>query len=84
MVGVLRFYKTYQRIKKELFWEGMKINSKKMVSECQVCQINQGDIVKSLGLFQPLLILNQIWEEISMDLITGLPKSKDKIPFLWL
>ena len=62
----------------------MKINSKKMVSECQVCQINQGDIVKSLGLFQPLLILNQIWEEISMDLITGLPKSKDKIPFLWL
>ena len=43
-----------------------------------MCQKNKVDTIKPLGLFQPLHILNQRWEEISMDFITGLPKSQGK------
>jgi hypothetical protein len=43
-----------------------------------VCQINKGEIVKALGLLYHLHIHNQIWKDISMDFITGLPRSEGK------
>jgi hypothetical protein len=39
---------------------------------------NKGEIVKSPGLLQLLHIPNQIWEDISMGFIIGVPKSKGK------
>lgn len=46
--------------------------------ECLVCQQNKVDTVNSLGLLQPLNIPSQCWKEVSMDFITGLPKSEGK------
>jgi hypothetical protein len=43
-----------------------------------VCQCNKVEIVKSPGTLQPLLIAPAIWKDISMDFITGLPKSGNK------
>jgi hypothetical protein len=74
MVGHSRFLKTYQRIKKIFLGEGMKKDIQKFVRECQVFQRNKGEIVKAPGLLHPLHIPNQIWEDISMDFITGLPE----------
>jgi hypothetical protein len=48
------------------------------VAECEVCQRNKGETVKSLGTIQPLPIPPAIWKDISMDFITGLPKSGNK------
>jgi hypothetical protein len=48
------------------------------VVECDVCQCNKGETVKSLGTLQPLLIPPIIWQDISMDFIVGLPKSGNK------
>ena len=39
---------------------------------------NKVDTIKTLGLPQPLSIPSQCWEDISMDFITGLPKSEGK------
>jgi hypothetical protein len=36
------------------------------------------ETIKTPGLLQPLSIPSQCWEEVSMDFITGLPKSKGK------
>jgi transposase InsO family protein len=36
------------------------------------------ETIKTPGLLQPLSIPSQRWEEVSMDFITGLPKSKEK------
>ena len=46
------------------------------MAECLVCQQNKVETIKTLGLLQPLSIPSQCWEEISMDFIIGLPKSK--------
>jgi IS30 family transposase len=48
------------------------------VAECLVCQQNKGETIKTSGLLQPLAIPSQRWEEVSMDFITGLPKSEGK------
>jgi hypothetical protein len=72
------FTKTYDRVKRSFFWDGMKQDIHNFVAECDVCQCNKGETVKSLGTLQPLPIPPAIWKDISMDFITGLPKSGNK------
>jgi hypothetical protein len=78
MAGHSEFTKTYDRVKRSFFWDGMKQDIHNFVIECDVCQCNKGEIVKSLGTLQPLPIPLAIWRDISMDFITGLPKSGNK------
>jgi hypothetical protein len=56
----------------------MKHDIHNFVAECDVCQRNKGEIVKSLGTLQSLSIPPAIWKDISMDFITSLPKSGNK------
>ena len=76
--GHSRFLKTYQRVKKEFFWDGLKCDIPNFLAECLVYQQNKVEIIKTLSLLQPLPIQSQHWEEVSMDFIIGLPKSKGK------
>ena len=43
-----------------------------------MCQCNKGETVKSPGTLQLLPIPPAIWKDISMDFISGLPKSGNK------
>jgi hypothetical protein len=72
------FLKTYHRVKKDFFWDGLKTDVQRFVEECLVCQQNKVETIKTPGLLQPLSIPSQCWEEVSMDFITGLPKSEGK------
>jgi hypothetical protein len=72
------FLKTYHRVKKDFFWDGLKTNVQRFVAECVVCQQNKVETIKTLGLLQPLSIPSQRWEEVSMDFIIGLPKFEGK------
>jgi hypothetical protein len=60
------------------FWNGMKQDVHNVVAECDVCQCNKGEIVKSHGTLQPLPIPPVIWRDIFMDFIVGLPKLGNK------
>eukprot|EP00253_Pinus_taeda_P035943 PITA_35943 len=68
----------YHRVKKEICWDGPKSDIQKLLVECLVCQQNNVETIKTSGLLQPLSIPSQHWEEVSMDFITGLPKSEGK------
>jgi hypothetical protein len=57
----------------------MKQYIRKFVAECEVCQCNKGEIVKSPGTLQPLPIPPVIWKDISMEFIIVLPKSGNKL-----
>ncbi|GAU50456.1 hypothetical protein TSUD_373220 [Trifolium subterraneum] len=70
------FYKTYRRMAANLYWIGMKNTIQEFVRQCDICQRQKYMASSPGGLLQPLPIPEQIWEDISLDFITGLPKSK--------
>jgi hypothetical protein len=47
--------------------------------ECDLCQCNKGEIIKSPGILQPIPIPPTIRQDISMDFMVGLPKSGNKL-----
>jgi hypothetical protein len=70
------YHKTVQRAKSDFFWKGMRKDIKQLVRECTVCQENKSELIHPPGLLQPLPVPLQIWNDISMDFIEGLPTSK--------
>jgi hypothetical protein len=68
-VGHSGFIKTYDWVKRSFFWNGMKQDIRKFAVECDVCQRNKSEIVKSPNTLQPLPIPPAIWRDISMDLL---------------
>jgi hypothetical protein len=54
------------------------------VAECDTCQRNMGETIKSLGTLQPLMIPPTIWTNISMDFIVVSPKSGNKLVIMVL
>jgi hypothetical protein len=84
MAGHSGFTKIYDRVKRSFFWDGMKQDIHNFVVECDMCQCNKGEIVKSLGTLQALPIPPTIWKDIYMDFITMLPKLGNKSSSWWL
>ncbi|KAA0036455.1 Ty3/gypsy retrotransposon protein [Cucumis melo var. makuwa] len=70
------FLRTYKRVASELYWEGMKFDMKKRCEACLICQHNKSLALSPAGLLVPQEILHQVWSDISMDFIDGLPKAK--------
>ncbi|PNX97977.1 hypothetical protein L195_g021217, partial [Trifolium pratense] len=70
------FYRTYRRLAANVYWVGMKNTVQEYVKKCDVCQRQKYLASSPGGLLQPLPIPDRIWEDLSMDFITGLPKSK--------
>mgnify|MGYP003362513765 FL=1 len=68
--------KMYQDMKKLYWWKGMKRDISIFVSRCATCQQVKADHQKTPGLLQPLEIPNWKWEQVSMDFIDGLPRTR--------
>jgi Integrase zinc binding domain len=49
---------TYQRVKRNFYWPGLKMDVLTHVQGCDVCQMNKGEHVSSLGLLEPIPIPN--------------------------
>lgn len=67
---------TYHRLKKMFDWKGMKVNVDNFVKQCSICQQAKHEKTHPAGLLQPLPIPAGPWQDISMDFIEGLPRSK--------
>ena len=72
------FLKTYKRVSRSFYWEGMKNDIKARVAACVVCQRNKYETLAPPGLLQPLPIPTKVWADISMDFIVGLRPCKGK------
>lgn len=69
---------TIKRAELFFYWPTLKGDITKFVKECIVCQRNKVEHIPSPGLLQPIQIPDNAWQEISMDFVDGLPKSKGK------
>jgi len=71
--GVL---KTLHRLRQNVYWSGMRKQVQDYIRGCDTCQRQKYDTRAPAGLLQPLQLPSLIWEDLSMDFIEGLPKSK--------
>lgn len=67
--------KTLKRLSANFYWESMRHDIKQFVGDCLVCQQTKYETSKPSGLLQPLPIPAAVWEDISLDFVTGLPNS---------
>jgi len=70
-----RFRKTLARIKQDFSWPNMHRTVEEFLQQYEKCQRFKTDCMKPTRLLQPLPVPIQVWTDISMDFIKGLPSS---------
>ncbi|KAD2805457.1 hypothetical protein E3N88_38834 [Mikania micrantha] len=75
--------KMYRDLRQNLWWSGMKEDVARYVSQCMTCQQVKIEHQRASGLLQPLDIHVWKWDDISMDFVTGLPKTSKKYDTIW-
>ena len=75
--GHLGFEKTYAALNQNFYWPAMTKMIRRYVASCSSCQRNKARNHLAFGPLQPLPIPKRSWEDVSMDLISGLPTTKD-------
>nr|GFD16550.1 retrotransposon protein, putative, Ty3-gypsy subclass [Tanacetum cinerariifolium] len=68
--------KMYHDLKQHFWWSGMKRDVATFVSRCFICQQVKIEHQRASGLLQPLNVPVWKWDEISMDFVTGLPRTQ--------
>jgi hypothetical protein len=69
--------KMYQDLKEKYWWYGLKRDVATHVALCDVCQRVKAEHQRPVGLLQPLKVLEWKREEINIDFIVGLPRTRD-------
>jgi hypothetical protein len=72
-VGHEGVQKTLHRLRAQFYIEGDRALVRDFVHTCAVCQKNKVDSLRPVGLLQPLEVPSQVWSDISLDFIEGLP-----------
>ena len=68
--------KTMEQVKRRFYWPGMDETVRKYVTSCDACQRNKPSQQAPMGPMKPLPIPTRPWQQVSMDLITQLPRSR--------
>jgi hypothetical protein len=76
--GHLGYQKMITDTRKQFYWHGLKKGIANYLAKCLECQQVKAEHRHPARLLQPLSIQEWKWETISMDFITGLPKSTKK------
>jgi hypothetical protein len=76
--------KMYQDLKKRFWWYGMKREIVEYVAICGSCQRIKAEHQRPAGLLQPLQIPQWKWDEVKMDFIVGLPRTRTGYDSIWV
>ena len=68
--------KMYPDLKKKFWWYGMKREITEHVAMCDSCRRIKAEHQRPAGLLQPLQIPQWKWDEIGMDFIVGLSRTR--------
>ena len=76
--GHLGYQKMISTVKRHFLWPKLKDDIAMFITQCQECHLVKDENQHPVRFLHPFPILKWKWEVISMDFITGLPKSKKK------
>ena len=76
--------KMYRDLKKHFWWSKMKRNVVEYVARCLTCQQVKAEHQRPGGMLQPLKIPEWKWEEVTIDFMSGLPKSSEGYNSIWV
>jgi hypothetical protein len=74
----------YQDLKKKFWWYGMKREIVEHVAMCDSYRRIKAEHQRPAGLLQPLQIPQWKWDEIGMDFIVGLPRTRSGYDSIWV
>ncbi|KAM1302324.1 hypothetical protein ACFX2H_013265 [Malus domestica] len=76
--------KIYHTIRPFYYWLGMKREIAEYVSRCIVCQQVKAERKKHFGQMQPLPVPQWKWENITMDFVYKLPRTRNGFDGVWV
>ncbi|KAF5785586.1 putative nucleotidyltransferase, Ribonuclease H [Helianthus annuus] len=76
--------KMYRDLCQHFWWNAMKEDVARYVSRCLTCQQVKAEHQRAGGLLKPLDIPIWNWDDISMDFVTGLPRTFKKNDTIWV
>ncbi|KAI3778829.1 hypothetical protein L2E82_08214 [Cichorium intybus] len=76
--------KTYQDLKRQYWWPGMKKRIAKYISKCVICAQVKAEHQVPHGDAQSLHIPDGKWEDVTMDLVVGLPRTRRGHDSIWV
>ena len=76
--------KMYKTLKEHYWWNGMKKEIDGFISRCLTCQQVKVEHQRPMEKIQLLPILVWKWEKITMDFVTGLPRTQRKHDAIWV
>ena len=76
--------KMYRTLKEHYWWNGMKKEITSFVSRCLTCQQVKAEHQRPVGKIQLLPIPVWKWEKITMDFVTGLPRTQRQHDVIWV
>jgi hypothetical protein len=74
----------YQDLKQRYWWYSMKRDVAAHVALCDTCHQVKAEHQRPAGLLQRLKVPEWKWEEIGMDFIVGLPRTRDGYDSIWV
>ena len=76
--------KMYRDLRETFWWNNMKREIAQYVAQCLVCQQVKMEHQRPAGFLQPLPIPERKWEDITMDFVTGLPRTPTGKDAIWV
>jgi hypothetical protein len=70
--------KTLQRLRRDFVVDHDRRIVREFMRSCATCQCNKSEALDPAGLLQPLQVPTQVWADISLHFIEGLPKVNSK------
>ena len=74
VAGHLGIGNTYELLHRSYYWPNMQGFVRRYVRHCHVCKRSKGSRFKKQGVLQPLPVPEQRWQDLSIDLVTGIPE----------